>query len=289
MTKRRFISAVLTALIVAVSVCTGIAATDIPTKPDNLYVYDGADVLSDESEKHIIVQNRKLSYSTGAEIVIAAVNDIGDYNLRDYASKLFNDWEVGDPKQNNGVLILLVIGMDDFYIVQGSGIEDKITSDDIVSLRDNYLEPAFAQKDYDKGVVDLFDKLTVKYEDIYDIKLKDVSVPNGALEAKTGGELVSSILIALVIVIGIIGFIFVVVVIYNKIADSRYSGRRPTIALKPRAARPSPRANGHPGTPRQSQNSRRSSPPRGSNPRSSNPPRGRSNIPPSQRPNSRGR
>ena len=135
------------------------ASAKIPSPTRYFYVYDEADVLSLTTEDHIVTENEKLYQACGAQIVIACVNTTADRDIADFADEMFNRWKIGSQEENNGVLVLMSIGEDDYYAVQGKGLENLLSSGTIKLMLDEYLEPYFARKDYDGGAAAIFDAL----------------------------------------------------------------------------------------------------------------------------------
>lgn len=229
---RRFLSIVISAILLAYT-CIVPTFAKIPSKPDAYYVYDEAGVLSEESENYISSKNAKLSAATDAEIVVAAIKTTGNMPINEFALNMYIDWSIGDSGKLNGVLVLLVIDDDKYWVVQGTGIEDKLTSGKIRTMFDNCLEPYFAAKDYDKGAVGIFDLLIKEFEEIYDVDLNEVKD-----EERSG--IWSVILIILLVIVGIavVGFIALVIarnISYNKYRSKNY---RPGTSIPPQTRRP---------------------------------------------------
>lgn len=120
-----------------------------PTK--EFYVNDYADVISAEVEDEIIDLGYQLEEQTGAQIALVTVDFTNGDSLETYAMELFNTWGIGSAEKNDGLLILLSIGDDDYWVTQGEGLEDTLTSGKISSILQKYLEPDFAAKDYSAG------------------------------------------------------------------------------------------------------------------------------------------
>ncbi len=154
---------------------------DLPDPTDDFYVYDEANVLDPEIEEYIIGKNADLYNKCGGQIVVACVNTTGYVDIKDYALSLFNKWGVGSSVRNNGILILLSIGEDDYWVLQGEGLEDLIQSGTVKLMLDEYLEPYFASKRYGEGVRALFDAFISEYEQIYSIST--VQLPADAIES----------------------------------------------------------------------------------------------------------
>ncbi len=127
------------------------AAPTLPDPTDAFYVNDFADVINKEQEEVMLANGKALYEKDGAQIVLVTVDFVGDTTISDYAADLFNAWGIGSAEKNNGLLILLSIGDDDYWTVQGKGLETTLTSGHIGEILQQYLEPDFAARDYSSG------------------------------------------------------------------------------------------------------------------------------------------
>lgn len=143
------------------------AGASVVQPNDWFYVYDGANAFSDATTETIVRNNDALYEACGAQIVFVAVPSTGSTDIGDYAYSLFESWGVGSGEKNNGVLILLEIGAEDYWYMQGSGIERSLSTADLAELVNEYLEPDFAVQDYDAGAIKLFEQLFERVADIY--------------------------------------------------------------------------------------------------------------------------
>lgn len=151
------------------------AKVRLPDPTNSFYVYDEPSVLSLETEDHIVSVNEKLNALCGAQIVIACVNTTGDEDIADYAYRLFNKWEIGSKEDNNGVLVLMSVQEDDYYALQGRGLEDLLSSGTLKLMLDESLEPYFAAGDYDAGAMAIFDRIAAFVEELYFLTPDQVS------------------------------------------------------------------------------------------------------------------
>jgi len=140
----------------------------VPERPANKYVLDEAGVLSDKTEKEIIEENKELFEETGAEVVVVAVDFLGGQEIDDYAYDLFNDWGIGSSQRDNGILLVLAVGEDNYYALSGYGLEDYFDGAKFRELLDEYLEEDFAKGDYDQGVGKFFEEVVGEVENYYD-------------------------------------------------------------------------------------------------------------------------
>ncbi len=157
------IISVLLACLFALSLPAFACGIEVPKPTELFYVADYADVLSEETETEIVSKNDVLYQQTGAQIVVVTVDFLDGNDIGDYAYRLFNDWEIGSEEKNNGLLLLLAIGEENYYALQGKGLEDRISSGDLDQILYDYLEEDFAAEDYDAGVQKVF---SVFYDEI---------------------------------------------------------------------------------------------------------------------------
>ena len=154
----------LTVVLILIFGC-GSAFASIPDAPDPFYAADFANVLDKETEDYIIEKNGTLENFCGAQIVVVTTDFLDGMDIEDYAYKLFNDWKIGDKDKNNGVLLLLAIGEENYWCMQGKGLENVLTSGDIDDILYYNLEDDFAAEDYSAGAVKTFDAL---YDTVYE-------------------------------------------------------------------------------------------------------------------------
>ncbi len=146
----------------------GVSAANLPEPNDDFYVLDNSGILSSDTKEYIISQNKLLYDSTGAQIVVITEDFVPDGKLELYAYNIFNEWGIGSKDKNNGVLLLISIGDDDYWCTQGKGLEKSLTSGTIGNILEGYLEPDFAKQKYDDGIRKVFDALLNEVGKIYD-------------------------------------------------------------------------------------------------------------------------
>ena len=156
--------AVLLTVLVLVLMAVPAFAVALPDAPTG-YVYDGANVLSSSTESYIERTGSALAEACGAEVVVATVDFTDGEDIADYAYDLFNKWGIGDKKANNGLLILLSIGAEDYYAGRGA---DRCFYRRRAG-RDVVFEDDFAAKEYDSGVKKVYARAVEILEDHYNV------------------------------------------------------------------------------------------------------------------------
>lgn len=166
--KRAWKMALALAVSTVMLVCLALPAlAAVPDRPENQYVLDEAGVLSEETEQEIIKENQTLFEETGAQIVVVTVDFLDGETIDDYAYTLFNSWGIGSVERNNGLLLLMAIGEDNYYATSGYGIDDYFDGAKLQEMLNEYLEPDFAAKEYDAGAKKFFDAALSEMESYY--------------------------------------------------------------------------------------------------------------------------
>jgi len=147
------------------------AHADIAKPNADFYCLDQANVLTEETEAFIVLNNDHLYEACGAQIVVAAVKNLGGMNIDDYAYRMINEWGVGDKNKQNGLVLLLAIDEDNYYASLGTGTERFLDAGTLDSMLYTHLEPDFAKKDYDAGVQKIFSYLFDHFVSNYRLSL----------------------------------------------------------------------------------------------------------------------
>jgi len=198
----------LAALLLALLLPAGALAIDVVPAPEDTSVYDNTGCISAETRQHIDRVNAELYQNTGGQIAVAVLDFIGSYDIGDYAYTLFNEWGVGSADRNNGILLLLVIGNDDYWYMQGTGLERYLSAGELGEIVYDNLEADFAAGDYDAGVRKTVDALAEKVESLYGSGY--VSGQEQSSSEKGEGSFLKTLLIIVGVIIVIVALVSVV-------------------------------------------------------------------------------
>ncbi len=152
--SKRIFAVVLSILFVVCSVFTVSARgdEDFPAKPNPPRLVNdfagmiGADHIQELENKLVEFDN-----TTSTQISIVTVSSLGDYDVSDYAIKLFNKWGIGQAGKNNGVLLLASRDDRKIWIVTGKGLEGVLTDQKTGMIYRNEMVPHFKEGDYYTG------------------------------------------------------------------------------------------------------------------------------------------
>ncbi len=152
---------------------------DIPSKPNpprlvNNLSKEFPNFLSPSEEKALEDKLVAFSDSTSNQIVIVIVDDLKGYEPWDFATELGEQWQVGQGKEDNGIVILIKPtggqGERKTHIAVGRGLEGAIpdlTSKDIV---DNELLPNFKNGNFYQGLDEATDVIMALAKGEYNYK-----------------------------------------------------------------------------------------------------------------------
>lgn len=117
----RRLAAVLVSLFAVVVLALPAAAA--PQVDKTTPVNDYAGILSRDTIAYVTEISSALQSTCGAEIGVYTTEYIGNSTMEGYAYSVLNEWGLGSSDRDNGVLLLLAPGEDDYYITRGTGLE----------------------------------------------------------------------------------------------------------------------------------------------------------------------
>lgn len=124
--------------------------------PAGPYVTDIAGIVSQEAEVRLAALLEKLEKDTGVEATVVTIPSRKTYepvapSLESFATGLFNNWGIGNPMRNDGIMLLVIPDDKETRLELGSGYDQgyDVLAQDIVS---RWLVPAFRDGDYSDGI-----------------------------------------------------------------------------------------------------------------------------------------
>lgn len=122
-----------------------------PMSPPRL-VNDFAGVLSDQENSMLEQKLRAYHDSTSTQIAVVIVQDLGGYEVVDYAVRLGEKWGVGQQGGDNGIVVLVSIDDRKAAIVTGYGMEGAVTDAATRRIRENQMNPNFREGNFYEGL-----------------------------------------------------------------------------------------------------------------------------------------
>ena len=115
-------------------------------------VTDITGTLSTSEQQSLTQQLQDITQKTRAQVAVLIVPSTGDDSIEQYATRVFDNWRLGDAKRNDGILIIVAWSDRTVRIQVGYGLEEKVTdalAGDII--RSNMI-PAFKQQKLAQGL-----------------------------------------------------------------------------------------------------------------------------------------
>ena len=138
---------------------------------DAFYVYDGAQVLSEETKQYILNNSQELESKTGAQIVVVTITSLDGQSLEGYATELFRQWGIGDSKKNNGLLLLCAVEDRQFRVEVGYGLEGDLPDGKTGRMQDAYIIPLLREDKFDAGIKNGYNAFLQEVADVYGVSI----------------------------------------------------------------------------------------------------------------------
>lgn len=171
---RRF-PALLLGMVLALSMLLPVyAAVNVPQPTEDYYFLDEPDVFSTKLETTILEENARLEQAYGVQLVMVAMQSIGDADIKDFTVSLMDEWQIGG-EAGKGLVLVLDIEGDNYFTLAGEGLRSFLTSDALQRLLDRNLEESFSMKNYDAGVSSYFAAVTQRIEEEFGLPEESTS------------------------------------------------------------------------------------------------------------------
>lgn len=148
--------------------CLPVLAQQIAVPELRQQVTDITGTLSTSEQQSLTQQLQDITQKTRAQVAVLIVPSTGDDSIEQYATRVFDNWHLGDAKRNDGILIIVAWSDRTVRIQVGYGLEEKVTdalAGDII--RSNMI-PAFKQQKLAKGlelaIIALNNRLTSQHQ-----------------------------------------------------------------------------------------------------------------------------
>lgn len=115
-------------------------------------VVDGANVIPDDVEARIGQKLVTLKTQSQRQLQVVTVASLEDYDISDYANRLFRSWQLGDKERNDGVMLLVAPQERRMRIEVGYGMEPIITDGFSFLVINKVITPKFKAGDMPGGI-----------------------------------------------------------------------------------------------------------------------------------------
>ena len=146
-------------------------SAEVVSPNDGFYVYDGAQVLSEETEQYILKASQELDSKTGAQIVVVTIPSLEGQSLEEYATELFRQWGIGDSEKNNGLLLLCAVEDRQFRVEVGYGLEGDLPDGKTGRMQDSYIIPLLREDRFDEGIRNGYSAFLQEVTNVYGVTI----------------------------------------------------------------------------------------------------------------------
>ena len=202
-------------LVLILTICIFTSGVALAKGSDEfLSVTDGAQMLSEATERYIYTQNRTLSKKTEARIIFATIATAGDKDTYTCAREMYDSLGIRRIGRNNSVFILLCKDEKDYSIIVADGINAVLTDSYAQKCLAEYMEKDFADGNYDDAVIKTFNAFAGWYEEEYSTSLElteDLADYDAMIKDERRRELVRSIIIYTLSVAAFVAVVWAIV------------------------------------------------------------------------------
>lgn len=119
---------------------------------NNSYVSNPDHILNEATVNEINTKLSDLEAKTSAQVALVVIQSIGDADIFDFAQRLFDKWDIGKTKKDNGLLVLLVMDQRTVRFHTGYGLEGVLPDAICKRIQMQSMVPRFKEEDYNRGV-----------------------------------------------------------------------------------------------------------------------------------------
>ena len=145
--------AVLAAFLLAFALVAHAAAADLSFPPLTGRVVDDAGILSDDAKTRLTAMSQALEDKTKNQLVVVTLKSLEGQTIEQYGYQLGRHWGIGQKKENNGLLLIIVPSSHDVRIEVGYGLEGTMTDAQSKLIIENVMIPDFRRGDYNAGAL----------------------------------------------------------------------------------------------------------------------------------------
>ena len=132
------------------------AEASFPEPPRDFYVLDEADVLSQQTEEEIVQTGLKFEQTRSKpQIVVLTVESLEGLSVEEYATEIFDHWNIGQEEEDNGILVLFAREEREIKLEIGYGLEGRINDSKAGRILDDHLE-SLKENEFDRGIQGIY-------------------------------------------------------------------------------------------------------------------------------------
>ena len=184
MSRSRIAAVVVTTLTLLSTSVLAVTVEGVPNpRSVGSWVYDGAGMLSADTEDQIDNILDELEEDTDAEVAVVTVVSADAATPRDFATDLFNHWGIGKADVDNGLLILMVEDERRLEMETGYGMEPVLPDGWLMRMQQDDMVPHFRDGDFDTGILRGVERTADRIREHQDYIGSDVDAPGGRADS----------------------------------------------------------------------------------------------------------
>ncbi len=141
-------------------------------------VVDKAGVISSGDEAVIEEMLLKLQNTTGAQVAILTVPDLGRESIEQYSLEVADEWKLGQAGKDDGAVIVLALREKKVRIEVGYGLEGDLTDAKSGYIIREIMLPQFKNGNYAQGLYDGASAVSGVIMQTADISAEDIAAAN---------------------------------------------------------------------------------------------------------------
>ena len=174
----RFFVLLAAALLAA---CSAAAGSDEALRPDE-HVRDLAGILDPAVEARLTERLEEAERLHGPQVGIVTVASLNGRAVEDFATDYANEWGLGDPDRDDGLIIVIAPNERKVRIGTGLGIERTYPDEWAQDVIAKTLLPQFRQEHYGRGLAGALDMIIARMKQ-YPTRPANDNIPSEATEA----------------------------------------------------------------------------------------------------------
>ena len=138
--------------------------------------------------------------------------------MEGYAYEVFQAWGLGSADQDNGMVLLMATGDDNYWATPGEGLESAFSGNVLSDLLYDNLEASWAKQDYDTGARKTVLAMAERICDVYGVSLDMDAIGSGLADSSgriventqsrsNGGAVLTLILLTIIIAVIVIAIL----------------------------------------------------------------------------------
>ncbi len=133
-------------------ICAPLAFGYISPGSPNGFINDFSGTLTTEQIQTLNTKLSSYTETSGNEVAVAVVKNLGGDNIENYANSLFREWGIGNVDTNRGTLLLVSIEDRKMRIEVGYGLEGSLTDLQTYRIQTDIITPYFKNLQYFEGI-----------------------------------------------------------------------------------------------------------------------------------------